>query len=60
MDIVQLAAAIFIFGLAFWALERVPLPAQPPWIRRALEVLLALIAIVFLLQHVFGIDLMRH
>lgn len=22
MDIVQLAAAIFIFGLAFWALER--------------------------------------
>lgn len=33
--IVVLAAALFVFGLALWALERIPLPAQPAWIRRA-------------------------
>lgn len=59
MDIVQLAAAIFIFGLAFWALERIPLPAQPAWLRKILEVLLAILAIGFLLQHVFGINLLN-
>lgn len=59
MDIVQLAAAIFIFGLAFWALERIPLPAQPTWLRKILEVLLAILAIGFLLQHVFGINLLN-
>ena len=59
MDIVQLAAFLFIFGLAIWALERIPLPAQPPWIRRGLEVILAVCAIAFLLQHVFGVTLLR-
>lgn len=49
--IVVLAAALFVFGLALWALERIPLPAQPAWIRRALEVLVAIIACYWLWLH---------
>ena len=49
--IVVLAAFLFVMGLAFYALERVPLPAQPAWIRRALEVILAVIAAYWLWQH---------
>lgn len=59
MDVVQLAAALIIFAFAFYALERLPLPKQPPWLRQVLEVLLAIVAIGFLLQRVFGVALLQ-
>jgi len=50
MDIVTLAAAMFVFGLALYALQKMPLPASPPWLRQSLEVLLAVVAIAWLAQ----------
>lgn len=49
--IVVLAAALFVFGLALYALERLPLPAQPAWLRRGLEAVLAVIGCYWLWQH---------
>ena len=56
MDIVVLAAALIIFALAYRALEVLPLPASPPWLRKALEVVLLICAALFLLQRVFGVS----
>lgn len=50
MDLVTLAAAMFVFGLALYALQKMPLPASPPWLRNSLEVVLVIIAIVWLAQ----------
>ena len=57
MDIVSLAAAVIIFALAFYALERIPFPAQPPHLRKGAEILLAIVCLAFLLQRVFGVAL---
>lgn len=58
MDLVQLAAFIIVMALAFYAVERLPMPGNLPWAKKALEIFLALICIVFLLDHVFGVHLL--
>lgn len=50
MDIIWLAAFLIIVALAFYALERLPLPAQPVWLRRVIEALVAIGAIIILMQ----------
>lgn len=56
MDLGGIVILLVIIGLAFYALERIPFPAQPPWLRKAAEIALAIFGIWLLLPHI-GINL---
>lgn len=59
MDLQTLVIILVAIAFAFYALERIPFPAQPPWLKRAVEALLAIIILLFLLQRV-GINVLPH
>lgn len=50
MDLVWLAAFIVVIAMAFYAIERVPFPANPPWLKRGLEAFVAIAICLTLLQ----------
>lgn len=50
MDIIWLAAFLIIVAFLYYAMERVPFPKQPPFLRTIAEVLLALAAACILAQ----------
>lgn len=50
MDIVWLAALLILAAFCFFALERIPFPKQPPWLKQIIEILLALAFIIILAQ----------
>lgn len=52
----QLALIVLCVAFAFYALERIPFPASPPWLRRAAEFALALVVLLVLLPRV-GINI---
>lgn len=56
MDMQTLVIMLVLLGLSFYALERAPVPANPPWLRRALEAILAL-AWLFMLMDRAGVHL---
>lgn len=58
MDLIQLAAVIIIMGLAYYMLERLPFPANPPWLKRAAEGILALVFLLWLAERVLGLHLL--
>jgi hypothetical protein len=59
MDLIQLAAVIIIMGLAYYVLERLPFPSNPPWLKRAAEGLLALVFLLWLADRVLGLNLVH-
>lgn len=50
MDIIWLAAFLIICAFVFYAVEKLPFPAQPPWLKSFVEILLALAAAYILAQ----------
>lgn len=59
MDLGTLAAIIIIAAFAFYALERVPFPANPAWLKKGVEALVAIIFCIVVLQRI-GIDVIPH
>lgn len=54
--LISLLVVLLIIGLAYWAVNAIPLP-QP--VRVAAIVVIAIIAIIFLLSYVPGVHLTR-
>lgn len=50
MDFVWLASFLIVVALAFYALERIPFPSTPPWLRRGVEAIVAILCLVILMQ----------
>jgi hypothetical protein len=50
IDLIWLAAFVIIVAFLFYALERVPFPATPKWLKSLVEILLALAAAYILAQ----------
>jgi hypothetical protein len=48
--LITLVVFVLVLALCCWIVSLVPLPASPPWLRNVLYILVALIAIVALLQ----------
>lgn len=59
MDIVWLAAFLVMIGLALYAIERIPFPASPKWLKPGIEAFVV-IAFLFVLAGRLGVDLIPH
>ncbi len=60
MTILALFVLVLVFVLLCWIVSLLPLPASPPALRNVLYILLAVLAIVVLLDLVGGIDIGLH
>lgn len=52
MDLQTIVVLLVAAAFAFYALERIPFPAQPPWLKRTVEAALAIVILLFLLQRI--------
>jgi len=50
MDLVTFAAILVIIALVMTALERIPFPAQPPWLKRVVEALVLIVFAILVMQ----------
>lgn len=57
MDLQTIVILLVAIAFAFYALERIPFPAQPPWLKRTVEAVLAIVILLFLLRRI-GINIL--